>query len=535
MYTIIVVDDEFIIREGIVNTIPWNNWGFEVIGQAKNGIEAIKLIDKRVPDVILTDIKMPHMSGIELIKILAEKYSQIEIVLLSGYSDIEYYKKAIEYRVAEYLLKPTCYDDFEKTFKKMKNKFDEKKKKVLEYKELKKQLVESLPYMKQIFLKKLVRGYYKEITIIEEKTNFYNINLKMKGEKFIVIALCIDNYIMLKNKYSEEHNHLLKISVMYLANQLVKKYGCGEFYLEDNDIIVGIYSLQDNYYSIIDMIENLQNAVHDLKGITISAGLSSECLDIKKLNIYYNQAILTLKQKIFLGDESITSYNDIDVKSIKYIEYKFQNDKIIDYIFYRGKGNPEEMIDEVFTFFRNKLIKNYDYIDKLWNELYISIARDALRYNINLDELLENSKLNVEDISNLDSLELKKQWIIEIIEKTKMLINDERVDNNCKLISQIKEYINEHYCENSMSLGIVANTFNKNPAYISKLFKNETGDKFLDYIIKLRINKAKELLNDVSIKTYEIAEMVGYADTSHFIKVFKKYTGMSTSEYRETH
>ncbi|WP_105616809.1 response regulator transcription factor [Vallitalea okinawensis] len=535
MYKLIVVDDELIIREGIVNTIPWGKWGFEVVGQGQNGIEAIELIEKYKPDVILTDIKMPTMDGIELMNIISEKYNDLEIVILSGYSEVEYYRKAIKCHVVDYLLKPTCYEDFEKVSMKIKARLDKKNQRIKENKELKKQLLESLPYMRQIFLKQICNGLYSDQLIIKEKMKFYDIHLV--SERLAVIALSFDNYSILNINYSEEQNYLLKQSLMYLANQLVQEFGNGSFYIE-NQMIIGIYNFKtdDCFKQVIAFIEKLQSVVYELKSITLSAGVSEECSNIVQLKYFYNQAVEALKQRIYLGNESITCYKDImDVEDMEYLEYRFNSDKIIDFIFYNGQDNIDVILDEVFNNLKNKLMKRYDYIDKLWYELYYAIARYAVRFNLDMDDIIHNRKNNITEISSIENLDLKRKWILDILSKCRQHVDQRRDNHQSKLIMEAKKYVDENYSDNGMSLSMVADKFNKNHAYLSKLFKKETGENFTDYIIKLRVNKSKELLKDITIKTYEVANQVGYADTSHFIKVFKKYTGMSTSQYRERH
>lgn len=533
MYTVIVVDDEFIIRDGIVNSIPWEEWGFKVIGQAQNGLEALDLIENKKPDVIFTDIKMPEMNGLELIKVVSDKYKDIQVVILSGYSEIEYYKQAITCSVVDYLLKPTCYKDFEEITRKIKNRLDKKNKRVKEYKDLEKQLVESLPYMKQLFLKKLINGYYTDIKLVEEKFNFYDVNLI--NDRYVVITIEIDNYITLKTKYSEEQNYLFKLSITYLANQLLQQIGNGIFYI-NNANITGIYSLHkdEEFNIIIELLQRLQREIYNLKKITISAGLSEETTNVLKLNVMYEQANEALKQKIFLGNESITCYNDIkQAENIEYLQCRFEQEKIINYIFYDGQDNLDDLLDTVFDKFKNRLIKRFNYIDKLWYELYFIIARNAIKFDVDLDIIIQNKF--IKDISNIENLDMKRKWIMEILLETKKSVKEKKQNNTCKLITEIKRYIDDYYWDNNMSLNMVADKFNKNPAYLSKLFKKETSRNFSDYIINLRIDRAKELLEDVSLKTYEVANKVGYVDPSHFIKVFKKYTGMSTSKYRENH
>lgn len=526
------MDDEFIIREGIVNTIPWGDWGFEVVGQGKNGLEALELIEKYQPQVILTDIKMPDMDGIQLINRISEQYSEMEIIILSGYSEIDYYRKAIKCSVVDYLLKPTCYDDFYKVAQKVKKILDQKQEKAKEHDELKRQLLESLPYMRQLFLKQLLSGLYTSKALIQEKEAFYNIQLF--HEKGIVIALSIDNLSNIQHQYSQEQHYLLKQSLLFIANQLCQIEGHGTFFMDSN-YIVGIYDLDSrDEERAISFIQEVQKAFYELKKMTVSAGVSDSCSERGQLQHAYSQSIEALKQRIYLGESSITCYKDImDIEDREYLEYTFDTKRIIDYIFYNGTEDIHLILDEVFNQFSNKLMKKHDYIDKLWYELNYALIRYGLRFNIEFELIMDKSRKGIKDIGTLESLSLKRQWIIDVLQECRNNVLLCRDNHYSKLISKIKAYVDGHFCDNAMSLSLVADVFQKNTAYISSLFKKETGENFSDYIIRKRMDRAKELLEDFTIKTYEVAEAVGYADTSHFIKVFKKYTGMSTSQYRE--
>lgn len=133
MYKLMIVDDEQSIREGIANGIPWNDWGFEVIAQAEDGAEALELISENKPDVILSDIRMPKVDGVELMQTVNKKYPDIKMIILSGYNDFEYLNTAIKNNVVEYLLKPTDIDEFEETFKRIKQKIDDERAHVDEF------------------------------------------------------------------------------------------------------------------------------------------------------------------------------------------------------------------------------------------------------------------------------------------------------------------------------------------------------------------------------------------------------------------
>lgn len=534
MYTMIVVDDEAIIRHGIVNSMPWEAWGFSVVGQAKDGYEALELVKQHHPNVIFSDIRMPNMDGIQLMNIVSEKYSDTEIVIISGYSDIEYYRHAITCQVTEYLEKPTCLEDFEKVAKILKDKLDQRYAKEKERRELKKRLMESLPQMREIFLQKLLKGYYKDSNLIKEKMSFYSVPLT--GANMAIATVSMDNYSGTGENY-EEQRHLLNVSIVYEANKLLKSEELQGFFFINDSMVTGILASDDPEIlsQTVALMEKLQESIK-MYDITVSGGISQPSQNLVDLSLLYHQAKEALKQRIYLGDESITCFNDINTSNndLSYILCRFDIEKIINVVFYEGDEELEALIDQVFVHFINRVTPRYDYIDKLWYELHFAIARYAIAFDFNIEKALSlHSDLVGVDISAIENLGRKREYILSVLKETKQQVRKKRQDNNSILISKIKNHVDATYYENALCLNAIAEKFDKSPAYISKLFKKELGQNFTDYVLGLRMNLAKELLEDITLKTYEIANRVGYADPSHFIKLFKKHTGMSTSKYRE--
>lgn len=534
MYDLIVVDDEDIIREGMVNSVPWQDFGFRVAGEASNGLEAINLIVKQPVDVIITDIKMPEMDGIALIEYLNTHYPDIKIVILSGYDELEYLRKAIKNKVTEYLLKPTNYDEFVKVFESVKQILDGEKKQNEENEMLRKRLVESLPYMKEKFLNDLVNGLYKEEGLIDEKSRFYE--LDVNNWNLLVVVIGIDYYHSPVNNYIEEYFQLLKLAVVEIANHIFETVSLGIFFTYNSKEIVGICSTRLGTQGITKAIQEVQKYILKNKNITISAGISEECCNIFGLHSAYRQAVHALKQKVFLGAESIVFNSDIILdmnRNNPSVDINFNTEKISNIIFYQEDGNLLHELNLTFEKFENRMMIQHEYIDMISLELLFYISRQAQAFNIEIEEILEEKQSVYQKIFSLDSLDAKKEWLFSLLDDIQSRMVVLRKDKSSALVQEIKRYVKENFYNNTMSLELVADKVKKNMTYLSRLFKLETGENFIDFLIGLRINKAKELLKDFKYKIYEISSMVGYAEVSHFTKVFKRCTGYSPAEYRD--
>jgi two-component system response regulator YesN len=376
MYKLIVVDDEAVIRKGLVNGNPWNAWGFEIVGQAADGIEAIEEIQNKKPEVVLTDIRMPKYDGVQLMEYLNTNYPEIKIIILSGYSDFEYLNKSIKNNVFDYLLKPTLEEDFIDLFSRLKTKLDEEKSE--------KEYIKELEWAQQLMK---LNSYLMGISTFTHEEMTW---IPKEG----IVTL----WTMEKENREEAFDQL---KANNLKSQTV-------FYQILPETVIGISAEKPR-----QLFRHMQK-----KYPSLSVGASTKFGD-KNYYSAYQEAKEALEQTRYTGS---------------------------------GK----------------------------W--------------------------IDAESLSNR---------------------------NISPLVQEILHILSEEYKSNVVSLDYIGERVGKSPSYISKLFKKEMGYNFTAYITKKRMEKAKEMLQDISYKVYEVGEELGYADPSTFIKVFRKTYGMSPNEYRE--
>lgn len=408
MYQLLIVDDEEDIRRGMARGIPWEQWGFLVTGQAENGEEAVRLVEEKKPDVVLSDIRMPKMDGIELMQYLHENNPEIKIIILSGYNDVEYLNMAIRNQVTEYLLKPTDIDEFEALFHRLKKTLDEEGKKREELELLKVTARQNKELSYGRVLANLLEGY-----VGGEEEYGWKQEMEDHGINFNCCILAVFDIQVPDGNSGEIYQ--IKQRVIRYCNSRDMEWE-QHFFLHRDGNAVGIITLKESgsaeeeLCAICSQLEEIQGEIGDLYGPALRHGISEVCKGEEELPAIYKAA--------------------------------------------RERLSSAEL------------------------------------------EVLGNQK------------------------KTGMLV------------TSVRDYLDQEYCSNSVSLEAAADRFRKNPAYLSKVFKRETGFNFSDYITQKRMAKSKLLLKDMSLKIYEIAEMTGYADASNFIKVFKKHFGMSPNEYR---
>lgn len=534
MYKLLLVDDEPDILYGMAKSIPWKEWGFSIIGQASDGLEAIQLIKREQPHVVLSDIRMPHMDGMALMRELNRCYPKIKIIILSGYSDFEYLQEAIKNHVAEYLLKPTDLDEFEGTFKKIREQLDNERKKEAEVEDLRQQAHEGRQMQYGRIFNELLQGYVSG--------NSCEILKEALGITFQNCITAVLN-IHVPETHSPSRGDTMELRQRVLAYCNKRETGYKSFFFEDYaselTAVIELPGSKGWKSIILKYFQELQSEIQDIYAVELSAGVSDLCRQVSSVFCSYDQAVRCSRQKIFLGSLSIVLYPDLEQYGRERNEVRsFEPDRIKGYLIKRDLPSLRAELEGVFLQFKNKMLKDYSYIDRLSLEMLYHLSRWGLsNYQIRLEELMEKNGCHYNDINKLASLKEKEEFLFRVLEifSERIHLWQEQGKSMSSLAQVVKDYVDKEYCSNSISLDAVGDKVKKNSAYLSKLFKRETGYRFSDYITQKRMERSRELLLDPALKIYEIAELTGYADVSNFIKVFKKNCGVSPNEYRNMH
>lgn len=520
MYKLIIVDDEEAIRNGIANSIPWKDWGFEVTAVLANGEEAVEKIQQEKPHVVLSDIRMPKMDGVQLMQYLSQNYPEIKIVILSGYNDFEYLNMSIKNQVTEYLLKPTDVDEFAELFQKMKKRLDEEEEKKRKYGNLKKNQMET-------HLNNLLRGYGFTEEELEEAF------LTEESQEYFVVILEPDQRYEIKEEAYQIHRKLIKTAEQFEEGEL-----SGTFFRNYEEAVVGIAkgergSLEKERIRIY--VLKLQQRLRESMGISISLGVSRLCGDFRLLPQCYEQARCCIRQKQFIEKENcLIFYEELQEENFHYYAVNFDVERLMDMLLNDRADEIRQEIHEVMGNFRDKYLKEYWYVDRICQEFLFHISRKLLRYDLRLEELMKEQGKQYQDITTCSSLEERESFLLEVLKEVEQRLLKNKTENKKKnnLALHIRELVDQEYRSNLMSLEYVSDKVKKNTAYISRIFKNAFECNFSDYVTQKRLEYSKELLEDPALKVYEIAEKTGWADVSNFIKVFKRYCGESPSEYR---
>lgn len=528
MIKVLIVDDEPFIRQGLRILIDWKQYGYEIIGEAKNGIEAITEIEKNKVDLIIVDIKMPEMNGIELIEYVRNNIStKIKFIVLSGYYEFEYAKKAIKYNVTDYILKPIQKDELIKVL----NSFKEE--------HFKQENNDTIQKMKD---KVVYDTYLNEI--ISEKCNKVNLEYIEGCQNFSEEL----RYIIIKISYNNNCSYISedeKIEVQQRVYRKIIKW-LGENYY---NVIIDGGKYGDSYdigfiydknlskaqgISEKEYITKLQSMIKQDEKYNFYMYIGQKVSSIKELSISYKGAI---KARLFSNcsnENNIVYYDEIaEKKEVNYNIEKQYIDNLIQSIEENNEEQIIECVDKIFISFKEQnigleIIKiNMNYL--LFN--IINIAKE-LESEVNHEEVMQYiSSISSEQIIGVRTEEHEEHLKRFSLECSKYL-SQLRQNSAQGILNKIDKEISEHYMD-KISLKSLSEKYYINSAYLGQIFKKHYNVSFNNYLNDYRIEKAAELLKRSDEKIYKIAEQVGFSNTDYFINKFVKLKQKTPLQYRK--
>ena len=528
---ILIVDDEAIIRKGLRKIISRFGFEFEVVGEAENANEALDYIETVSPDVIITDIKMPEMDGIELTAKISElnrsskSGMNIKCIILSGYGEFSYAKEALKYGVSEYILKPVNEEELKTILVRMKDQINEEN---LRLKNLELYVEKGLLALKEKTFRNIL---FNGIEALEDlETALRDIGVLFKHSAFIVVCVKLDKESV-KNR-SVNINDIINYSLIKKLNEeLIQIYYT--VISEDEVVLIINFNLVDNGIDVNpDMVSKLKQGICISEVATVSLGISDVFFDFNDVRLQYENSKKVLDLRFFKGGNSIFYYSHLSnyQKQSDDINFEEISSKVRLIVLSGNLDELQKFIDELF-----EIISSGCYIDRnMLQGLMYFILQKITAYSIELFRTKVHFFEKDDFLIELNRYEYIKDVQLYIHNLFASLVNnihEDKLDKNAKLMKSAGEYMEQHYCED-LSLGKVADHIYLSHSYFSDLFKQEMGISFIECLINIRIEHAKTLLKDLNLKMYEISSLVGYEDSNYFSRIFKKTVGISPVEFR---
>ncbi|WP_461206573.1 response regulator transcription factor [Clostridium sp. DL1XJH146] len=529
MIKIMIVDDEQIVRQGIKFIIDKEFSGIlKVVAIAKSGREAIELFEEERPSIILMDIQMPGINGIEAIKQIRHINPHVRGVIISAYEQFEYAKQALELGVNDYILKPINRDKLKNVLNKIITEIEDEKKNKNKEMDIQEKLYMMAPALEDGYVYSILMDCnyrqqacdYRNLLDIEKEYGYF---IVIEFEKEIITK-------SVKNEINIGH------SVLYKKIRDSIKYKCKSVVgmISVNRIGIVVYEdKEENSYEQKEMALELAINIHKSLAKIIETDLSigiGSCYKNEEINNSYFEAIKALGET---ADKKVMHIKDLvnNVKlenSYNLIEIKNEEDIIIKKI---KEGNVHEVDMKMKDFF-DKLYGQHkeceDIVKNIVIELMVLINMVAYRHGLIIEEYA--------DLSYIDELKqikeyynLKNRCIIKA-KKIAKEINLEKENKVSNEILEAVEYIKNNY-NKELHLKDVADVVAISPQYFCKVFKEELGVNFIDYLTRVRIEQAKKMLNEDNLSIKEICFKIGYNDPNYFSRLFKRIVGVSPKEF----
>lgn len=534
MYKVLIVDDDIMIRNGIKDAIPWSELEVEEVATAKSGVEGEELFKTMLPDLVLTDIRMSRMDGLELLKRIREIKQDVKVIILSGYDDFSYAQTAIKLGAFDYLLKTEGIDQLMSVMRRAFEEIKEENKKRDFYLRIRQQLNISLPLLRNRYLNELLFGFTSTERLIKQ-LEFVEVNFR--SELFALAVAEIDDLLSSDQDQGEEERLLIKFSVMNIMEEMLGDRGlCFESKYEEFVIIFYFdpeLSNSQNKANLTTFCEELCNSIRTHLNISLSVGISNMGTGLSRVRSCYEDAKKALGHKLFLGKGIIIDVEDVEGCETDSFFMEIEDERSI--ISSLRVGDRKQLfatLDHLFLKLgERRSIKNDDFY-RVCIEMLSLASRVLCEYCIDLKSVLGREVVYFEEIKKYKTFSEAKQWVFSVFEAVVRSILNTKIIKAKKVVELAKKYINEHFTE-PLTLEKVAEVVFVSPSYLSRLFSNEVGMGFMEYVTQLRLEKAKQLLGEKDAKVFEVGEKVGYDNPQYFSRIFKKYTGISPTEYKD--
>lgn len=528
-YTVLLVDDEEEVLMAIRKKINWEGLGFTVIGFANNGVKALEMVEEFQPDVVLTDIKMPYMDGMELAKRIKAEFTTTKILFLTGFDEFEYAKEAVHLEAAEYILKQVNSTELINVFTRMKIKLDQEISEKRNVAVLQKYYMDSLPLLQANFYSTLIEGRLREEELPRYLSNY---QISFEGPFYCCLVVHTSSTRVPENMSPL----LLAASVQKQAREhLGEKWRAKCFTYLENTVLIAQLQSKNEMPELTDECDRFCRYARRIIGAVVTVGIGQVCERLTGLSQSYTSAREAVSYRVIYGVSRAINMKEIAPQEIS--KPDGTSDSELLNLFGRIRLNSEEDIVEAVRRYLN----------------HISCSAQSLqRYHVDLMELIsalyrfaENNDIEVPDFTGnirdlfLRLLDLEPEallaWLIDICLLFRETLISARSKSTQSFVFKAKEYVGSHYSDEAFSLDNICEILGVSNSYFSTIFKKETGNSFIGYLTEYRMDRASRMLIETNEKSYIIAKNVGYTDPNYFSYVFKRRFGVSPSKYRMEH
>ncbi len=524
MYSVFVVDDEQLVLDGIRNKLAAEDSNFVFVGEATDGELALSQIQEIKPDILITDIKMPFMDGLQLSSRLKKIQPWLKIIILSGHDEFSYAKEAISIGVEDYILKPFTYKDLMISLEKVSFELDQEHKQYSDINKMKEELESSSILLRNQFLSDIMLGNMQTDSIMHRADE---LSIKLLSRYYKVILSSITQEDQKSTEIEQVKSRILTLGqkadsalTFFITPQRAVTLVMGN---AEKDIEESSYNLAEAFEHIVT--KNSKCNIISAIGKTVD--------HVSLISTSYAEAERILLKSKFWNTSRIVSSEDIQKSSDGELSLR-ENDPLVERLKYAGKNE----INEIIAQYMENLKDNPNHFSIIASYLLVDVIMAVSKL---IEDLGGNVKEEMPEILSHSFVENAVQNEATFIEEIRkvlekiMAYRDQRIQGRYgEVILKAKEYIEKNYASQDTSLKLVADEIHLSPNHFSTIFSQECGITFIEYLTNKRIEAAKKLLRETDMKGADIAFECGFSDPHYFSFIFKKNTGLSPREYRNS-
>ncbi|MCR2804584.1 response regulator [Paenibacillus soyae] len=521
MYRVVLVDDEELELLGIQKLVPWAELGMEVVAACPDGFSALEYLERNEADLLVSDIRMPIMSGLELASKAQKIHPGLKLLFVSGYEDFQYAKQALSMQASGYILKPVNDNELVGALQTVRTALDNER----GQQQLEQSFQQSMVYLKNELLERCLEGTSDRDTVIKLIEQF---QLGAYTGKLRVAVIELEERDWRSVEHGGyDHSDESSVPLFNTITEWCQNAGISMFCkLSPRRLAIVLEESRGT-----EPLGRIMDLLAEKHGATLTIGLGRDTDSLDDLNRSYEEACKALSTKMFRGKGKLLAFSEVrEEAQSSALNIEAIVDSLLgamaDYDLVGIVDHMEDLFQQVKNIENPSAVRNYS--------LYVVSRLDTYLIGLNesLFALTHKEGHSLDRLFQFETIDDIHSWLRRKMFEISEHLHNKKQRKNVKLIGQIQQYIDERL-GSSISLKEVAQAFSFSPNYLGQLFKEETGELFSDYTTRKRMELAKRLLSDPSIKVYEVADRVGCSTLAYFSKQFKDYTGMTPGEYRK--
>jgi two-component system response regulator YesN len=535
LWKVLLVDDEMLSRVNLKTLIDWEAHDLTIVGEAENGSEAVGMIERLSPHIVITDVRMPVMNGLELIAAFNGKPARPEFLIMSGFDDYDLVRRGLTLGAHDYLLKldvdaPTLTA----TLDGIRAKLEVKRLDPATHGSAEQQIQRSMPALRKSFITDLIRG--QPYSVAEYRQTMASLGITLLPEAIYCAVIKLGEACRFEDVSYEETAQLQQSTINVVENIVRDAFFAACFESKPGEFLLFASPRQlaaDSDDQFERTIERLLEMLDIYLSVTAKVGIGSSHHEPNGIVAAYERAVIGIKNRFYFEGHGIIRWEQIPISARRSEGHSMLPLK--ESLYYAINFQRQDLLDRFFTQFKDEVCHpalSVSAIRQALIELNYMVREYFETNQLDSSWYLKRSQMTYEGFLALQDIGEARHWIAAIAADLAEFVKKEAAVEYSRIIAVAKKFIAEHYGED-LSLSSVAASAGLSPCYFSTIFKRYAKVGFSEYLNTVRLQAAKKLLTESDLKVYQIAEACGYHDAQYFSRLFKKMTGVAPGDFQK--